>query len=155
MMIYDKATEKDILSLVELRLAYLREDYGELSDEQVSMITDQLHRYYPEHLNKDLFVYICRDDDQIISCCFLCVSEKPANPSFISGKTGTVLNVYTKPEYRRKGIAGKCLTMLLEEAKALGLDYVELKATEDGYHLYKSLGFQDDISHYHQMKYDI
>ena len=33
------------------------------------------------------------------------------------------------------------MKMLLSDAKALGLDYVELKATKDAVKLYKSLGF--------------
>ena len=30
---------------------------------------------------------------------------------------------------------------------------VELKATEDGYSLYKSIGFRDFVSKYHQMEW--
>ena len=34
----------------------------------------------------------------------------------------------------------------------MGLDFVELKATDAGYNLYKSIGFKDVISKYHNMK---
>ncbi len=34
-----------------------------------------------------------------------------------------------------------------------GLCVVELKATEDGYSLYKSIGFADSVSRYHQMEW--
>ena len=80
---------------------------------------------------------------------------KAFNPSFINGKTGTVLNVYTKPEFRKKGIAGELIKMLLAESRNRHLDYVELKATESGYSLYRSLGFEDAVSKYHSMKYII
>lgn len=40
----------------------------------------------------------------------------------------------------------------MTEAGALGLDYVELKSTEAGYRLYKSLGFSEEQSRYHNMK---
>ena len=43
--------------------------------------------------------------------------------------------------------------MLIAEAEKLGLDYVELKATDEGYGLYKKLGFEDTVSKYHNMKY--
>ena len=78
--------------------------------------------------------------------------EKPMSPSFITGKTGTVLNVYTKPDYRKKGYAKKLMTMMLEDTKAEGVSIVELKATEDGYSLYKSVGFEDVVAKYHNMK---
>lgn len=130
-MIFEKANINDVPVLVELRIEYLLEDYGKLSEDRLTMITNNLHVYFQEHLNKDLLVFVCRDIDRIVSCCFLCVSEKPSNPTFINGKTGTILNVYTKPEYRKKGIAGKLLKMLLTESEKKGLDFVELKATDN------------------------
>ena len=154
-MIFEKANENDISTLVELRKKYLIEDYGDVADDRLALITNNLDVYFREHLNKDLMVFVCRDIDNIISVAFLCITEKPANPTFINGRTGTILNVYTKPEYRNKGIAGKLLKMLLDESTKMGLDFVELKATDSGYNLYKSLGFEDIISKYHNMKYVI
>lgn len=147
----EKADLKDTDELVDIRLEYLTEDYGSLTDSQIQMIKNQLPVYYRNHLNKDLFVYIVRSE-KIISCSFLLVSEKPANPSFINGRTGTVMNVYTKPELRRKGIAGKIMEFLISDARKMKLDFVELKSTDDGYNLYKSVGFEDVFSKYHNMK---
>ena len=64
-----------------------------------------------------------------------------------------MLNVYTAPEHRRKGVAKTLMGLLLDEGRKLRLDHIELKATEDGYPLYKLLGFEDEHSHYHDMKY--
>ena len=63
------------------------------------------------------------------------------------------MNVYTKPEYRKRGFAEILLKKMLGEACQLGLDYVELKANDSGYALYQKIGFQDVISKYHPMKY--
>ncbi|MCM1508325.1 MAG: GNAT family N-acetyltransferase [Ruminococcus flavefaciens] len=134
-----------------MRIDYLTEDYGGLTDKQTKNIRNQLPEYYKNHLNRDLFVYVVRQE-KIISCGFLLVSEKPANPSFIHGRTGTVMNVYTKPDFRQKGIAKKIIEFLVSKAKAMKLDFVELKATDDGYNLYKSVGFEDSVSEYHNMK---
>lgn len=139
--------------LVDLRLAYLTEDHGSLSTEESRRISEELPDYYKRHLNKDLFVYICSDAEEIVSCCFLLVTEKPANPDFLNGKTGTVLNVYTKPGHRHNGYAKKLVENMLNDAKLMGLDFVELKATEDGYGLYKAVGFKDSVSKYHDMKF--
>ena len=150
-IVTDKATINDIDELVQMRLDYLTEDYGTLTDAQITKIASSLPDYYRMHLNKDLLVYVARENI-IVSCCFLLISEKPANPSFINGRTGSVLNVYTKPEYRKRGIAGKLMEQLIAEANDIGLDYIELKSTDEGYHLYKSLGFQDVQSKYHNMR---
>lgn len=151
-MIFGKADINDLDSLTELRIDYLIEDYGEISELQINQISEKLPDYYLKHLNKDFFAYVCREENKIVSCCFLCVTEKPSNPAFIDGKTGTILNVYTKPEYRKKGIAGELIRLLISDAEKMGLDFVELKATDAGYNLYKSIGFEDVISKYHNMK---
>ena len=149
-MIFEKATIKDINMLTDLRLAYLQEDLGVITDKQ--LIQESLPGYYEKHLNKDLMVYVARDEEDIVSCAFLLIVEKPMSPSFITGKTGTVLNVYTKPEYRNKGYAKKLMTMMLEDATAQDVSVIELKSTEDGYLLYKSVGFEDVVVKYHNMK---
>lgn len=152
-MIFNKADLNDIPELVRLRLEYLAEDHGGLSDKETELISASLPDYFLRRLNKELFVYTARTDERIVSCCFLLVTEKPANPDFINGLTGTVLNVYTEKSFRRQGIAGKLINNMLKDAKDMGLDFVELKATEDGYPLYKKLGFADAVNKYRSMKY--
>ena len=151
-MIFDKATIEDIGVLTDLRIAYLNEDLGVISNENLELMQASLPSYYEKHLNKDLMAYVARDEMDIVSCAFLLIVEKPMSPSFFTGKTGTVLNVYTKPNYRKKGYAKKLITTMLEDAKAEGLSIIELKATEDGYSRYKSVGFEDVVAKYHNMK---
>jgi len=151
-MIYEKATTKDISALTDLRIAYLQEDLGVITEDDLQKLQTLLPGYYEKHLNKDLMVYVAREEDTIVSCAFLLIVEKPMSPSFITGKTGTVLNVYTKEEHRRKGHAKKLMTKMLEDAKAQEVSVIELKATEDGYPLYKSIGFEDVRAQYHNMK---
>lgn len=148
----EKSDINDLDQLVRLRIAYLLEDHGTIPKEQLEKISEKLSDYFRRHLNKDCFVYVAKKESEIISCCFLTVSEKPSNFSFINGIVGTVMNVYTKPECRRKGLAGKLLKMLLEDSEKMGLDFVELKSTDAGYSLYRSLGFEDSVSKYHNMK---
>lgn len=178
-IIYEKADINDIPKLTRFRLDYLEEDIGGVKEDEKDIIEERLPIYYSEHLNKDFHVYLARkgenindcgdmndfedahdredekdneDCREIVGCGFLLITEKPANPSFINGLTGTVLNVYVKPEYRRQGIAKKMMDNLLSDAKEMGLDYVELKATEQGRGLYESLGFEEDVSKYYRMK---
>jgi len=147
------ASLNDIPALTELRIAYLTEDNGELSHEMEEKLRRQLPDYFRSHLGKDLRVFVADENGELLSCCFLLVTEKPAGPRFPDGLTGTVLNVYTKPACRRHGLAGQLMKMLLDEARELRLDYVELKATKDGLKLYKSLGFEESFSKYTDMKF--
>lgn len=152
-MKFEKANIEDIDELIGLRVAYICEDYTGLTDDAVAACKAQLTDYYKKHLGKDLHIYVARNEE-IVSCAFLLVTEKPYNPTFPNGLTGTVLNVYTVPEARRQGLAKRLMEMLIADAQSLGLDYIELKATESGYQLYKALGFKDAVSRYHPMKYE-
>ncbi len=162
-MEYKKATKNtekvecaqtaDITALTELRLAYLEEDHGKLSEDEIEIIRRDLPDYFKRNLNQNLFCYLVREQGEIAACAFLLVVEKPMSPSFLTGKTGTVLNVYTKPSYRQKGYARQIVEKLLADAADKKLSVVELKSTEDGYRLYQSVGFVDDVPSYHLMKF--
>lgn len=152
-MIVEKAEIEDINLLTELRLAYLQEDHGKLSEDEIGIIRRDLPDYFKRNLNQTLFCYLIRDKQEIAACAFLLVIEKPISPAFITGKTGMVLNVYKDPRYRRRGYARKIMDTLLLEAAEKNLSVVELKSTEDGYQLYKSIGFVDEVSKYHSMKW--
>ena len=149
----ERVSTADISQFVDLRIAYLTEDNGTLDEAVEDAIRADLPGYYAAHLGKDLHAFVIREGGLIASCAFLIVVEKPMSPSFMSGKTGIVLNVYTRPEHRRKGHARKLMEALLADAKRLDLAVVELKATEDGYPLYQAVGFAADNSKYHQMKW--
>lgn len=152
-MRFEKAVIEDTGQLSELRLAYLIEDNGKLEEKDLDIIKHSLPDYFVRNLNNTIYGYVAREEKEIVACALLLVTERPMSPRFITGKTGTVLNVYTKPEYRHKGYARKLMKMLLADALDMNVDMVELKATDAGYPLYKSLGFKDAKSRYHQMKW--
>lgn len=152
-MIVEAAQMTDIPALIELRLAYLEEDHGKMSEDEFEIIRRDLPDYFKRNLNQNLFCYLVREQEEIAACAFLLVVEKPMSPAFITGKTGTVLNVYTRPAYRHKGYARQIMEKLLADASAKNLSVVELKSTEDGYRLYQSVGFMDDVPKYHLMKF--
>ena len=45
--------------------------------------------------------------------------------------------------------------MVIEYANNEKLDLVELKATKDGYSIYKSIGFKDKVKKYTEMEYTV
>lgn len=154
-MEFGKADLDDAAQLCELRMAYLHEDLGEISDEDADAMRKGLPDYFERRLGNDIFAYTARDGETIVAVALLLVKEMPMSPSFITGLTGTVLNVYTRPEYRHRGCAKRVMELLISDAAKMSLSRIELKATDDGYGLYKKLGFLNDTSEYHPMKLKI
>lgn len=151
-MEFRKADIIDKEQLIELRMAYIAEDMGKVTPDTEKQMRTQLADYFDRRLNRELFAYIAEEGEAAVSSCMLLVTEKPANPRFPHGLTGTVLNVYTKPDHRRQGLAERLMKMLIKDAVDLGLDFIELKSTADALKLYKSLGFEQSFSKYTDMK---
>jgi len=81
------------------------------------------------------------DGEMAVGCATICFITVMPTAYHTSGKRAHIMNVYTKAEYRRRGIARKMITMLLDEARERGVTYVSLDTTENGRPLYRSLGF--------------
>ncbi|UWG96262.1 GNAT family N-acetyltransferase [Dehalobacter sp. DCM] len=136
-----KAGIEDINILIKLRLDFLSTFFGTLSPDDEASIRLQLPSYFKKHINQEFLAILVEVDNKIASTAFLSISEKPASPSFITGKTGTLLNVLTYPEYKRMGFATKAVIKIIEEAKNLGVSSIDLSASADGERLYEKLGF--------------
>ncbi len=136
-----KATQADIDLLARNRLAFtsLTHNVGNPS-EYIARTADYLRR----HIKDDsLISFIAVDNGLIVSSCILSIYETLPVPSCPSGKTGLLLNVYTLEAYKRQKLAYKLLLMLIEEAKRIGVEKIQLTNTEEGYPLYKKLGFTE------------
>lgn len=139
-----RAEACDVESLAQMRLKYLAEDFGALQPEELAALGKRLPGYFEEHLDGDLMAYVAEEDGEIAACVLLLVVVKPASPAFPTGLTGTLLNVYTLPGYRRRGLAGALVQMAIDDAREMGLAYIDLKATRAGAGLYERLGFRPD-----------
>jgi len=58
-----------------------------------------------------------------------------------SGHKAYIMNMYTRPEYRRKGIAARTLRLLVDDAISRGITAISLEATDAGRPLYENFGF--------------
>lgn len=65
----------------------------------------------------------------------------PANPKEPCTERAVILNVYTEPEFRRRGVARLIMQAILGWVKGRGLRSVNLHASDEGRPLYEKLGF--------------
>lgn len=58
-----------------------------------------------------------------------------------SGRRAYLMNIYTRPDYRRRGIARHMVDLLVGEARQRGITAISLEATDMGRPLYEAYGF--------------
>lgn len=139
---YKKATIDDFEILTETRITVLRAANKLSDDVNMSVVKEESYRYYQDALTNDSHVaYLVFDDDEFVGAggiSFFKVMPTFHNPT---GQKAYIMNMYTKPEYRRNGIAYKTLDLLIAEAKCKGITTISLEATDMGRPLYEKYGF--------------
>lgn len=138
-----KAGLGDLELLIKLRIDYLTEEKGLLSRREQEDIEEKLRVYLQKWIpNGGFMAFVAEEDGSVCSSAFLSVVERPPRTAFSSYLVGTVYNVFTYPEHRRKGAATRVMDALLEEARLQNIASVDLLATADGKPLYEKLGFK-------------
>lgn len=139
---FRKAALNDLEKLTETRIAVLRAANQLADDVDMAEVEHRSREYYKTALQDDSHVaYLVFDGETFIGAggvSFFRVMPTYHNPS---GRKAYIMNMYTKPEYRRRGIAQKTLTLLVNEAKSRGITSISLEATAMGKPLYKKFGF--------------
>jgi len=154
-VVYDEANKGDIDELVRLRIAYMIDDFGQISEYERTCMETQLPEYFERRLGKELIAFVARAEDRVVAVAYLLVIEKPANPFLLNGFEGEVLSVYTEEAYRGRGICSQLMKNLIEYGKNKGLCRINLMATDEGYPIYKKLGFEDKVQSYRDMRLKI
>jgi GNAT superfamily N-acetyltransferase len=138
-----RATAADIDMLIQIRIEFIQDSNGViLNSEQEKAFRARFAEYIPAHIGRDFWASLAIEEGKAVSTVFLCVFEKPANLAFPDGREGTILNVYTQPEYRRQGLAMRLFKDIIEEVDRQKLLSCELIATEMGRPLYEKFGFK-------------
>ena len=82
---FGEATKEDIEQLVELRIAYMLDDFGKISEEERACLEKQLPEYFSKKLGTELIAFVARSGEKIVSVAFLHIIEMPANVMVLNG----------------------------------------------------------------------
>ena len=135
------STIDDIEALMSSRIEMLKvvndlPDEYKFSDEMIKESRD----YF---INGDHLTVLAIDDDMVVGCASMSFIRVMPTFSHPSGIRAHLMNVYTRKEYRRQGIARRMVELLIKETWEKGATEISLDATESGRPLYESLGFTD------------
>lgn len=77
----------------------------------------------------------------VVAGAGLWLLDWPPGPMGIAPFRGYILNVYTEPAYRKRGLARRLVTTAIEWCHAQNITAISLHASDEGRPVYESLGF--------------
>lgn len=141
-LIYRQAAMEDLDLLVKTRIEVLRAANGLDGTVDMSEVEEQSRDYYRKALADGSHVaYLVFDGEELAGAggvSFYRLLPTYHNPT---GENAYIMNMYTRPAYRRRGIAYKTLDLLVAAARERGIARITLEATRMGRPLYEKYGF--------------
>ena len=142
-----QASIDDLESLVQLRLQFLAEmskldsytEFGKVNPDVEQAIRDYLSR----NISTGVFrAWVAETEDEMVATSGLVFCQKPPHGENLTGLEGYVMNVYTKPDWRRQGIAQALLETIIDFVRTTSASCIRLHTSDEGEGIYWKLGFK-------------
>jgi ribosomal protein S18 acetylase RimI-like enzyme len=138
-----RASTDDIPTLVAHRRAMFF-DMGYRNEKALDSMAAQCHSWLLSRMDGgEYLAWVATAPDQsIVAGTGLWLMDWP--PHMIgSGRRGNILNVYTKVDFRRRGLAGELVKTAMAWCRSNEIDVVVLHASPEGRRLYEAMGFAE------------
>jgi GNAT superfamily N-acetyltransferase len=143
-----RATVQDV-EVIAWHRARMFQDMGEVSDDGFEILRTKARLRLKEWLESGDYVgWLATPADKpdtVVGGAGVQLQSILPRPLFAStigeGRQGTILNVFTEPQWRRRGIAGLLLKEIITWSRDEQIDRLILHASDDGRSLYERLGF--------------
>lgn len=141
-LVYKRATLADLDILTETRIEVLRAANRLDASADMTQVERATLAYYRSALaDGSHTAYLVFDGDVFVGAggvSYYAVMPTYHNPT---GRKAYIMNMYTCPAYRRRGIAARTLDLLVQDARGRGVHAISLEATSMGRPLYEAYGF--------------
>jgi len=129
--------------LVDLRLEFIKDIHPEIDPQLLEKIQRATLIYFKDLLNNNSYIGFIGiiNKSEIICTAGLLIYYLPPLNNENYRKVGHVLNFYTKPAYRKKGIGLKLMNYLKDTAANEKINRLVLNSTKMGFSMYKKAGF--------------
>jgi len=149
---YRTATIDDVELLTRTRVKFLTVARENVTDSQNAELYAHNKAYFEESLKDDTFAaFFAFDGKRLAGTSGVNFYKVPPNLMNKTGDVAHISNMFTKPEYRGRGVATHLFNMTVEEARRRGCGRLELHATDMGRPIYEKYGFfaPDDVMEYY------
>ena len=141
-LVYKRATLANLDVLTETRIEVLRAANRLDASADMTQVERATLAYYRSALaDGSHTAYLVFDGDVFVGAggvSYYAVMPTYHNPT---GRKAYIMNMYTCPAYRRRGIAARTLDLLVQDARGRGVHAISLEATSMGRPLYEAYGF--------------
>ena len=140
-----RADTNDVETLVRFRLALLREIghiTAELGEAELESLVEAHRQYFTRNIAPGSFIgFVAVADRTILATGGIVLIHRPPYIGNLAGRDAYVMNMYTAPEWRGKGIGIRILAAMLAFAKEAGAKRVWLHSEPRARKLYERAGF--------------
>ncbi|MGD0140126.1 MAG: GNAT family N-acetyltransferase [Tepidisphaeraceae bacterium] len=137
---YRRARLQDVGPLVKLRLAFLAEISG--ASESDPVLGASLVEYFSRTIPSEEFIgFLAVADGAIVASSGLVFHRHPPSNRNPTGREAYIMNMYTDPAWRRRGIASRLLQLLIEYARQNDCGKISMHALPGGRSIYANAGF--------------
>lgn len=137
-----KGTLADVEQIVTHRRRMF-EDMGNKNSEGLDRMVATFRPWLIDHLQRDVYHswLACNAEGKVIAGSDVWLIDWPAGQYDISAYRGYILNVFTHPDYRRRGLARQLVQACTDWCYANGVQVMMLHASEEGRKVYEGMGF--------------
>ncbi len=137
------ATPEDAPVLAEMRRRMFL-DMGKPDDERIRRVIQAFAPWVADAIHRDRYVgwVATTPAAEIVSNAGLMFIDWPPNTRDLNPVRGYVLNVWTHPDHRRRGLARRLMDVVMAEARRRQIRVLALHASDTGRLLYEHLGFR-------------
>lgn len=145
---YRLATEADTELLIHYRILLLDTvTTTNHSKEESEQVKRDLALYFPKAIANGSYIsWFAYCGNDIASIAGMVIYERPCSYNCPTGRVGYILNMYTVPEHRGKGLCKTLLDKLVQTAKEHNISVLSLHASPDGEPVYRKYGFEEPFS---------
>ncbi|HEY1771916.1 MAG TPA: GNAT family N-acetyltransferase [Gammaproteobacteria bacterium] len=129
-------------------------DAGKPDDANLRAMSDAFLEWLQPRIESGVyFGWFAEEEGQVVSGLGMMTLDWPPHPLHLEPLRGYILNVYTEPAYRGRGLAKQLTERAMQEARARKLSLTILHATEMGKPLYAKLGFTGTNEMQYRLKF--
>lgn len=134
-----RAGDDDATTLAALRYRWRVHEGGERAVD-ASEFEARFLEWYEAHRGTHRGSLAVRDGDAV-GCAWLCVIDRIPGPEKFVRRAGVLQSVYVESAHRNQGIGGELVGLVVDDARALHLDYLMVHPSRRSFSFYRRLGF--------------